>query len=558
MEITQQGDAACVWKTEAKTRCGSLASPYQNLTEPETAATEPSMASKPMIRERMGFLLEGLTAANEGITRKGEFQGDSHRFLRWLFGLDGRLTARDRALAVYTASLLVLLAGALVQLVAGGWAHSAWSHRWPLAALALSALIAERQSVRLSSRAEISVSFLPIILAAVVYGPVAAILVSVASLAVEFRPPYARWLLWTLTRSLAAGMAGVVALKLDGSETHPFGRVVIAVGVCTAVQHVGDLLLGSVVGLLRGMRILEVGRAASTVLLGMPLYAPVTAVLVYAYQEVSAWSVVLFLFPAFAAQKLFLLYQEQRATAEELAAAMARQERANLSFATALVATLDARDRYTAGHSAAVAIYARDIASRLGLSVERQHLAHLCGLVHDIGKVGLPPGLLEKPGPLTLEERRQMEEHPVIGEKILGNVEDYEEIAKIVRHHHERVDGQGYPDGLAGDDIPLLSKILTVADAYDAMTSDRPYRDSMPSQVARLRMAQAVASQFDTTIVAAFEAILAQAHEDYRCGRGTDFAFSAQADRAPRHLRPILTLQAEASWRQEQQPLFSF
>ena len=135
-----------------------------------------------------------------------------------------------------------------------------------------------------------------------------------------------------------------------------------------------------------------------------------------------------------------MLDPEQRATSEELQTAMERQERANLSFATALVATLDARDRYTAGHSAAVAVYARDIAERLGLSKRDQRLAHLAGLVHDIGKIGLPAGLLEKPGPWTYDERLQMEEHPVIGERILAQVEGYTEVAKIVRHHHERGD----------------------------------------------------------------------------------------------------------------------
>src|SRR5207247_2122250 len=203
---------------------------------------------------------------------------------------------------------------------------------------------------------------------------------------------------------------------------------------------------------------------------------------------------------------------------------------ANLSFATALVATLDARDRYTAGHSAAVAIYSRDIAARMGLSTDEQQLVHLCGLVHDIGKVGLPPGLLEKPGALTLEERRQMEEHAAIGERILSKVENYSEIARIVRHHHERVDGLGYPDGLLDDEIPLLAKVISVADAYNAMTSDRPYRDAMPSRVARLRLAQAVESQFDTTVVAAFEAILAGGTESYRAGTGSGFRFDVQVD----------------------------
>ena len=185
-----------------------------------------------------------------------------------------------------------------------------------------------------------------------------------------------------------------------------------------------------------------------------------------------------------------------------------------------LIATLDARDRYTAGHSAAVAIYARDIAERMGLDQDQQDLAHLCGLVHDIGKIGLAAGILEKPGALTLEERREMQRHSEIGERILANVDTYSEIASIVRHHHERVDGQGYPDKVVGMTIPLLSRIIAVADAYNAMTSDRPYRDAMPSRVARLRLAQAVETQFDTAVVAAFEAILAGANESYRLAKG--------------------------------------
>lgn len=118
-----------------------------------------------------------------------------------------------------------------------------------------------------------------------------------------------------------------------------------------------------------------------------------------------------------------------------------------------------------------------------------------------------------------------MEQHSEIGERILANVDDYAAIAKVVRHHHERVDGLGYPDRLAGDEIPLLSRIIAVADAYDAMTSDRPYRDAMPTRVARLRLAQAVESQFDTTVVAAFEAILAGASEEYRGGDREQFVF---------------------------------
>src|SRR5207302_4047685 len=108
------------------------------------------------------------------------------------------------------------------------------------------------------------------------------------------------------------------------------------------------------------------------------------------------------------------------------------------------------------------AVYAHDIAERMGLGEEQAQLAHLCGLVHDIGKIGLPAGLLEKPGALTLDERREMQRHSEIGERILANVDTYAEIASVVRHHHERVDGQGYPDGLNGFEIPLLSRIIAV------------------------------------------------------------------------------------------------
>jgi putative nucleotidyltransferase with HDIG domain len=328
----------------------------------------------------------------------------------------------------------------------------------------------------------------------------------------------------------------------------------VAVAIATAVETIADLGLTSITIVVRKKgSFADATRAIGPLLLAsMPLYTPVLAVLAYSYRTISPWSAVLFVLPAYAAQRLFLLYRQQRDTSEELATANERLEQANLSFATALVTTLDARDRYTAGHSAAVAVYSRDIAKRMGLDAGQQDLVHLCGLVHDIGKIGLPVGLLEKPGALSLDERRRMEAHAEIGERILANVADYAEIALVVRHHHERVDGQGYPDRLICPDIPLLARIIAVADAYNAMTSDRPYRDAMPSRVARVRLAQAVESQFDTSVVAAFEAILAGATEAYRSGRAHGFSFQpAGGPEAPRQQaaveeRPPLGLVASA------------
>ena len=260
------------------------------------------------------------------------------------------------------------------------------------------------------------------------------------------------------------------------------------------------------------------------VLTSVPVYAPLVALLSFMYVRVSPWTLVLFLVPAMGAQRLYALYREQRQLARDLSEVNETLERANLQFAGALIATLDARDRYTAGHSAAVAIYSRDIAERMGLQLEIQEMAYLCGLVHDIGKIGLPPGLLEKPGALTLDERRQMQEHSAIGERILAHVAQYSEIATIVRHHHERIDGQGYPDGLVDQDIPLVSRIIAVADAYNAMTSSRPYRDAMAPETALGQLVNGKGTQFQPDAVDAFVQVFQRSTHDYRIAAGPQFS----------------------------------
>jgi putative nucleotidyltransferase with HDIG domain len=400
---------------------------------------------------------------------------------------------------------------------------------WQLAILGAVAMVAERQPVRVTANSEVTFALLPMLFAAVVYGPVDAMAIGALGLLVDFRPPHVRWLIWTCTRVLAGGLAGLSVLVLMPFEP-TVGELILAVIVAAATEALIDSFLGAATVALRrnGSFRLFLKSVKPLLVTSLAVNVPALVVLAYAYGEASEWTVLLFFAPGFAAHSLYRLYRQQREAAEGLAAANIRLQRANLSFATALVATLDARDRYTAGHSAAVAVYARDIAARMGLSHDEQQLAHLCGLVHDIGKIGLPPGLLEKPGALTLEERRQMETHSEIGERILANVDDYAEIARVVRHHHERIDGQGYPSRIASDEIPLLSRIIAVADAYNAMTSDRPYRDAMPSRVARMRLAQAVETQFDTSVVAAFEAILAGADENYRSGLGMAFTREAR------------------------------
>ena len=459
------------------------------------------------------------TPIDRGLTAPPAYTpfGGYARLDRLVKGLD----SADRRSAIWAG---VLWATSIVAVSALWFDGYRLPHVWALFVLGAVAAAAERQTVKVNDYTEMSVAFLPLVFAAVAFGPLGGFAVGILSTALDLgKSPLLKWSVYTPIRGLETAAAGLVVAALF---PHPagFGQYLLASLVGSIVVLTVDGFFNAATVLFRGKDALaHLRTVASLYWITVPLYVPVLTFFVYAYHTYSLELVLVFFVPTLAAQRLLHLYRQEKEATNRLAAANDRLRRASLSFATALVATLDARDQYTAGHSAAVAIYARDIAKRIGLSDEQQELVHLCGLVHDIGKIGLPAGLLEKPGPLTLEERRQMEQHSEIGERILRNVDDYTEIADVVRSHHERIDGMGYPDGIHGDEIPFLARIIGVADAYDAMTSDRPYREALPSRVARMRLAQAVGTQFDTAVVAAFEAILATADENYRSGRGSSF-----------------------------------
>lgn len=175
-----------------------------------------------------------------------------------------------------------------------------------------------------------------------------------------------------------------------------------------------------------------------------------------------------------------------------------------LNALTALVYALEAKDKYTSGHSQRVAEISVSIAREMGLS--RQDIAgiRLAGLIHDIGKIGVRASVLNKPDRLNDDEYQHIKTHPEIGEHILTPVVEDEQILKAVRHHHERYDGTGYPDGLSGEQIPLGAKILAVADAYDAITSERPYRVAMDAQNAYHEIERYRGSQFDPEVADTF------------------------------------------------------
>ena len=176
---------------------------------------------------------------------------------------------------------------------------------------------------------------------------------------------------------------------------------------------------------------------------------------------------------------------------------LAASERLFEETVMALAKTIDAKDAYTRGHSQRVARYARHIAHRLGWLEEEQRKIYFMGLLHDIGKIGVPEAIINKTTRLTDYEYGQIKQHTVIGSEILELVAEFPELAVGARSHHERYDGKGYPDGFAGSQIPVYARVIAVADAYDAMTSRRSYRDVLPQDVVRSEIAKGRGTQFD-------------------------------------------------------------
>jgi response regulator RpfG family c-di-GMP phosphodiesterase len=200
--------------------------------------------------------------------------------------------------------------------------------------------------------------------------------------------------------------------------------------------------------------------------------------------------------------------QENQRVNDALQCAVRRQtrrvRRTFLSAISSLVRTVEERDPYTAGHSRRVRTYALRLAVELGLERRQRKQLSLAAVLHDIGKVGIPDDILHKPDRLTPEEERIIRSHPEMGERILAPIVRSRAVLAAIRGHHERIDGSGYPDGLAGGRIPLLSRVLAIPDCYDALTTSRAYRPALPMHEALAILEDGAGSQFDPQFVCAF------------------------------------------------------
>ena len=172
-------------------------------------------------------------------------------------------------------------------------------------------------------------------------------------------------------------------------------------------------------------------------------------------------------------------------------------ERMSMQIVKALSGAIDAKDPYTNGHSTRVAEYSKEIARRAGFSEAMQNDIYMMGLLHDVGKIGISDAIINKKSGLTDEEYAIIRTHPVVGDNILRNISEFPDLLTGARWHHERYDGKGYPDGIAGEDIPILARIIAVADTYDAMTSKRSYRDVLPQDIVRCEIEKGRGSQLD-------------------------------------------------------------
>lgn len=186
---------------------------------------------------------------------------------------------------------------------------------------------------------------------------------------------------------------------------------------------------------------------------------------------------------------------------DELGDAYDTLQRTYKDTVVTLAKAVDARDQYTAGHSERVGAITSKIAKKLGIANKELEQIELAAQLHDIGKIGVPDSILLKPGKLTDTEYNVIKEHPAIGTNILGNIEFLKESIPIILHHHEYYDGRGYPYGISGMEIPLGSKIISIADTYDAMTSDRPYRKALAHEEAIQEIVRCKGTQFDAEII---------------------------------------------------------
>jgi HD-GYP domain-containing protein (c-di-GMP phosphodiesterase class II) len=367
-------------------------------------------------------------------------------------------------------------------------------HWTDLAVFVFAAIASERWAVASSFEGSMSLSLTVAFAATLLYGPAFASTVAVCGVVgsdlIISRRHWSRVLFNSSQVCLTAGLAAIVYRQLRVAGPVDLKADALAIAVSAVIfLLVNDTLVAGIISLsgrsffhewmasFREMGILYVSMT------------PLGALLAFAYQD-SPWNILYFPFLILVIYTGFKLYGNLQSETDHALALLAD--------------TVDKRDEYTYAHSQRVAEYAGDIAHHLDLPRKEIDLIVSAARVHDLGKIATDNRILYKQASLTADERKAIIAHPADGSELAGQFSMYRKGRDYIRHHHERWDGRGYPDGLAGTHIPLGARVITVADAYDAMTSDRPYRAALPPEIALAELRRGAGRQFDPDLVEAF------------------------------------------------------
>ena len=445
--------------------------------------------------------------------------------------MPGRPTKR-----VITLELVALAVAVAVALWRNG--DSNWD--LPLLAILLATSVAgDLTAVNTpTSRMSISSSFLTIVTATVFLGATPGALIGVATIGagwLRFRYAPTILLINVVTYAwfpLLSGIAFDASLQATGIGQMDSLFYLFVFGLFVVALAIDFILIAGYFSYVEGTRLSAKVRRALAHLLPSELASALLAVgVAYLYVQFGLPTVGLFAVVVIVFQYLIgaLLLSQQRADELELRA----KQLAGFQVAllSALLRTLDLRDRMTARHSAAVARYAREIAAAAGLSEEEQELAHTAGLLHDIGKFILPDRILKGDVELTEADWVEIRKHPYEGARIVSQIDGYQPVGDVILAHHERPDGKGYPLGLHGEEIPMLSKVIAVADTYDVLTARDSYRRPVSTYEAIAELRRSAGTQLEPMYVEILAELLVDKDLPYRHGEDADFETELALDR---------------------------
>lgn len=444
---------------------------------------------------------------------------------------------------LYPGLISVTIIGAISLLVLELWIgradFSIESSALPILLLSLVAVIAANMAVEFSPKIAVSVVNLPLLLAIVFIGPVGASIVAICGALWTARkwamPPIGiafNVAAATIEVILSAELFLFISKRLGISTSDMSLELAAAAALAAATLLLINFTFNTALTFVKYPGTL-VSLWKSNFLPSLPsqiILIGIGLVILTIYAKAGLIAS-LFFVPIFASQHVFKLLVQQKELLGEQTKLSQDLMGMNIGLAGALIMLLDSKDHYTASHSASVAVYCRDMGQLMGMSEDQQRMAHMAGLLHDLGKVGTPDAILKKEGKLTPQEWEQIKLHPETGADALAQLATHKDIANIIRHHQEQFDGSGYPDGLAGNEIPELSRMLAVADTYHALTSDRPYRKAQSPFEALVSLRQVAGSQLDPKYVEVLALVLKNEDLGYREGSKADFLSEFRKDR---------------------------